>query len=42
MCTLDPSDIGQIRMMLQSAGAWYTDKDGKVTISNNQALKRCN
>ena len=39
MCTLDPSDIGQIRMMLQSAGAWYTDKDGKVTISNNQALK---
>lgn len=39
MCTLDPSDLGQIRMMLQSAGAWYTDKDGKVTISDNQALK---
>lgn len=39
MCTLDPSDIGQIRMMLQSAGAWYTDKDGKVTVSNNQAMK---
>ena len=39
MCTLDPSDIGQIRMMLQSAGAWYTDKDGRVTVSNNQAMK---
>lgn len=39
MCTLDPSDLGQIRMMLQSAGAWYTDEDGKVSISDNQALK---
>ncbi|GAA0083748.1 ABC transporter substrate-binding protein [Clostridium sp. MB05] len=39
MCTLDPSDIGQIRMMLQSAGAWYTDENGKVTIADNQALK---
>lgn len=39
MCTLDPSDIGQIRMMMQSAGAWYTDKDGKVSIADNQALK---
>lgn len=39
MLTLDPSDIGQIRMMLQSAGAWYTDGDGKVDIAQNQALK---
>ena len=39
ICTLDPSDLGQIRMMLQSAGAWYTDSDGKVNIANNQALK---
>lgn len=39
MCTLDPSDLGQIRMMLQSAGEWYTDAEGKVSISNNQALK---
>lgn len=39
LCTLDPSDIGQIRMMMQSAGAWYTDEEGKVSISNNQALK---
>lgn len=39
MLTLDPSDIGQIRMMLQSAGAWYTDEEGKVNIAENQALK---
>lgn len=39
MCTLDPSDLGQIRTMLQSAGAWYTDKNGEVSIANNQALK---
>ncbi|MBE6055132.1 MAG: extracellular solute-binding protein [Clostridium sartagoforme] len=39
MCTLDPSDLGQIRMMLQSAGAWYTGDDGKVTVADNQALK---
>ena len=37
--TLDPSDIGQIRMMLQSAGSWYTDADGNVDIADNQALK---
>lgn len=39
MLTLDPSDLGEIRMMLQSAGAWYTDKDGSINIANNQALK---
>ncbi len=39
LMTLDPSDLGQIRMMLQSAGAWYTDAEGKVDIANNQALK---
>lgn len=40
MLTLDPSDIGQIRMMLQSAGSWYVKEDGKtVDIENNQALK---
>ena len=39
MCTIDPSDLGIIRMMLQSAGSWYTDKDGNVDIANNQALK---
>lgn len=38
--TLDPSDIGQIRMMMQSAGAWYTADDGEtVDIANNDVLK---
>ncbi len=40
MLTLNPSDIGQIRMMIQSAGAWYMEDDGEtVNIENNQALK---
>lgn len=39
MLTLDPSDLGQIRMMLQSAGAWYTDAEGKVSVADNEALK---
>lgn len=39
LMTLDPSDLGQIRMMLQSAGSWYTDENGKVNVANNQALK---
>lgn len=40
MLTLDPSDIGQIRMMLQSAGSWYAKEDGKtVNVENNDQLK---
>lgn len=39
MLTLDPSDIGQIRMMMQSAGVWYTDEEGNVDIADNQGLK---
>lgn len=36
--TLDPSDLGQLRMMMQSAGTWYTDADGNVNIKDNEAL----
>lgn len=40
MLTLDPSDLGQIRMMMQSAGSWYVKPDGKtVDIADNSALK---
>lgn len=39
MFTIDPGDLGEIRMMLQSAGSWYTDAEGKVNIKDNQALK---
>lgn len=38
MLTLDPSDLGQIRMMLQSAGTWYTDEEGNVNLEGNQGL----
>ena len=38
MMTMDPSDLGQIRMMLQSAGSWYTDAEGKVAVANNPAM----
>lgn len=34
----DPSDGGFFRLMLQSSGKWYFDKDGNVDIKNNQAL----
>lgn len=40
MLTLDSSDIGQIRIMMQSAGEWYVKEDGEtVNIKDNQALK---
>lgn len=40
MLTLDPSDLGQIRIMLQSAGSWYLKEDGKtVNLADNTQLK---
>lgn len=40
MLTVDPSDLGLVRVMMQSAGAWYVKEDGKtIDIANNQALK---
>lgn len=39
MFSVDPSDLGLIRMMIQSAGAWYVDAEGKANISDNAALK---
>lgn len=40
MLTLDPSDLGPIRMMLQSAGSWYTKDDGQtVDLAGNETLK---
>lgn len=38
--TNDMNDLGQIRAMINSSGAWYTGEDGKtLTISDNAALK---
>lgn len=39
LMTLDPSDIGQIRIMMQSAGAWYVDEEENVTLAGNETLK---
>lgn len=39
LMTMDPSDVGQLRMMLQSANSWYTDAEGKVTVAGNQAME---
>ena len=39
MLSIDPSDLGLIRMMMQSAGKWYVDADGKADVANNAALK---
>lgn len=38
--TLDPNDSGMVRMMMQSAGTWFTSEDGKtVTVADNAPLK---
>jgi len=40
MLTLDPNDLGILRIMMQSAGQWYVKEDGKtVNLENNVALK---
>lgn len=38
LLTLDPSDIGQIRMMMQTTGTWYVHNDEEVYIKDNKAL----
>ena len=36
----DPSDLGIVRVMMQSAGSWYTTPDGKkVNLENNAAFR---
>lgn len=39
MVHLDPSDLGLIRIIMQSSGDWYTGEDGEsVTIAGNDSL----
>jgi len=38
MLTIEPTDLGVLRIMQQSAGKWYTDEEGHVDIKDNQAL----
>ncbi|UOE95296.1 extracellular solute-binding protein [Alkalihalobacillus sp. LMS39] len=40
MLTLDPNDLGLVRMMIQTAGAWYVEEDGATpNIAGNEAIK---
>ncbi|MCL1950812.1 MAG: ABC transporter substrate-binding protein [Turicibacter sp.] len=40
MMTLDPSDLGIIRSMIQTTGTWYTEEDGITPfIEGNEQLK---
>lgn len=39
MCSLNPSNMDTLRAMMLTAGAWYTDDEGNVTIADNKALK---
>jgi lactose/L-arabinose transport system substrate-binding protein len=39
MLGIDPNDNGLVRVMMQSGGRWYFDKDGKLDIKGNPALK---
>jgi lactose/L-arabinose transport system substrate-binding protein len=40
MLTLDPKDLGIIRMMIQSCGSWYSKSDGVTPdLAGNAALK---
>lgn len=39
MLTQDPNDLGLIRLMMQSAGTWYTKEDGLTpNVADNAAL----
>lgn len=39
MLTLDPNDLGQIRMMIQGSGSWYVTEDGETPyLADNDAL----
>lgn len=39
--TYNPNDIAEFQIMLQSAGKWFTDDEGKADFVNNDALKEC-
>jgi lactose/L-arabinose transport system substrate-binding protein len=40
MLTIDPNDLGLVRMMIQTAGTWYVEEDGSTpNIANNEAIK---
>ncbi|KGA97392.1 ABC transporter substrate-binding protein [Alkalihalobacillus alcalophilus ATCC 27647 = CGMCC 1.3604] len=41
MLTLDPNDLSQVRMMIQTSGSWYVKEDGVTPdLVDNEALKK--
>ena len=41
MMTLDPSDFPVLRLIMQSSGSWYVDREGnKADIAENEALRQ--
>lgn len=41
MLTLDPSDFPVLRLIMQSSGSWYVDREGKnADIAENEALRQ--
>ncbi|WP_093213439.1 ABC transporter substrate-binding protein [Sediminibacillus albus] len=41
MISLDPNDLGLIRVMIQSAGSWYVEEDGEtVNLVDNEPLRK--
>ncbi len=39
LLSYDPNDASLIRVMMQSAGAWYFDENGQLNIKDNEALQ---
>lgn len=39
--TYNPNDIAEFQIMLQSAGKWFTDEEGKADFADNAALIEC-
>ncbi|WP_073200489.1 extracellular solute-binding protein [Gracilibacillus kekensis] len=39
MLSLDPNDLGILRVMMQTTGTWYTDEEGTIQIEGNEPLK---
>ncbi|RLJ86679.1 ABC transporter substrate-binding protein [Planococcus citreus] len=41
MLTLDPNDLAQVRMMIQTNGSWYVEEDGSTpNIAGNETLEK--
>nr|WP_208590409.1 extracellular solute-binding protein [Gracilibacillus suaedae] len=39
MLSLDPNDLGILRVMMQTTGTWYTTEDGTIQLEGNEPLQ---